>query len=114
IKKKLNSPLAPAKPDREFAAPKLPYQPARPKLYRPRIGLIGCGGITKSHLDAYRMAGWDVVALCDTHKESAAVRREEFYPDAEIYTDYQMLLERDDVDVVDIALHPQPRVAAIE
>jgi predicted dehydrogenase len=114
MKKKLNYSLEAAKPDREFVAPKLPYQPAQPKKYRPRIGLIGCGGITNSHLDAYRTAGWDVVALCDTHKESAEARRDEFFPHAEIYTDYQTLLKRGDVDVVDIALHPAPRGAAIE
>jgi predicted dehydrogenase len=76
--------------------------------------LIGCGGITESHLDAYRTAGWDVVALCSRTGQTARRRRDQFYPGAQIYTDYRRLLERDDVDVVDIALHPKPRAAAIE
>jgi predicted dehydrogenase len=114
MKKKPNYSLEAAKPDREFPAPKLAYQPPQPKRYRPRIGLIGCGGITKHHLDAYRTAGWEVVAMCDVHQESAEARRNEFYPQAEIFTDYQTLLKRTDLDVVDIALHPASRVACIE
>jgi hypothetical protein len=48
---------------REFPAPKLPSQPRMPKQYRPKIGLIGCGGVTSYHLDAYRAAGGEVAAL---------------------------------------------------
>jgi predicted dehydrogenase len=95
-------------------APNLPYQPPHPKRYAPKIGLIGCGGITASHLDAYRAAGWEVAAFCSKNGQTARQRRDEFYPDAEIYADYQSLLRREDVDVVDIALHPQPRAAVIE
>jgi len=111
---KRNYSLSAKAPPRKFAAPNLPYQPPRPKTYRPRIGLIGCGGITASHLDAYRTAGWDVVALCDLRRDAAEVRRREFHTQAEVFTDYRKLLERADVDVVDIALHPRPRATAIE
>ena len=34
----------------QIAAPDLPYQPAKPRRYNPPIGLIGCGGISKTHL----------------------------------------------------------------
>ena len=111
---KRNYALKAAGPWREFAAPKLNYQPPQPKRYRPRIGLIGCGGISASHLGAYRAAGWEVVALCDVREDMARQRREEFFPKAEVFTDYRKLLKRDDVDVVDIALHPAPRAAVIE
>jgi predicted dehydrogenase len=110
---KRNYALAAKTVDRIVPAPRLSYKPRQPRSYRPRIGLIGCGGVTESHLDAYRAAGWQVVALCSKTGKTARRRRDEFYPGAEIYTDYQSLLERDDVDVVDIALHPKPRVAAI-
>ena len=46
-------------------APDLPYQPQDPQSYRPRIGLIGCGGVTVHHLRVYKEAGYDVVTLCD-------------------------------------------------
>lgn len=98
---------------RRFPAPQLPYQPGRPKQRHP-IGLIGCGGITAKHLDAYRAAEWEVVALCDRVEAAARARRDEFYPNAVICTDYRRLLERPDIEVVDIALHPEPRVAAIK
>ncbi|MHB1308943.1 MAG: Gfo/Idh/MocA family protein [Limisphaerales bacterium] len=111
---KRNDALQAGQPEREFAAPKLRYQPPQPRRYRPRIGLIGCGGITAAHLDAYRAAGWDVAALCDQRAEAAGQRRDDFFPRAEVFTDYRRLLERTDVDVVDIALHPEGRVPVIE
>jgi predicted dehydrogenase len=96
------------------AAPDLPYQPRDPKRYRPKIGLIGCGGISATHLTAYRAAGYDVVALCDLNPDRAAARRKEFYPAAQTYVDAATLLRRDDIEVVDIATHPKERVALIE
>jgi hypothetical protein len=46
------------------AAPDLPYRPPVPRNAAALpIGLIGCGGITQSHLAAYRHAGFHVVAL---------------------------------------------------
>ena len=111
---KRNYALATKKSVSEFPAPKLDYQPPAPKRYRPKIGLIGCGGITKAHLDAYRSAGWEVVTLCDRIEAAARQRQQEFYPQAEVYTDYRKLLARADVDVVDIALHPESRAAVIE
>lgn len=95
-------------------APKLRYQPRKPKRFRPRIGLIGCGGITKAHLDAYRLAGYQVVAFCDIREEAARERQREYFPRAEVFTDHRVMLERQDIDVVDIATHPAVRVGLIE
>src|SRR5262245_524102 len=97
-----------------IAAPQLPYRPRDPKRYRPAIGLVGCGGITKWHLMAYRKAGYDVVALCDIDRARAEKRRDEFYPNAEVTDDFQQVLARDDVDVVDITTHPPERPPLIE
>ncbi len=110
---KRNYSLAVKTPIREFPAPKLDYLPPMPKRYRPKIGLVGCGGIAKAHLDAYRTADWEVVALCDRVPAAARQRQQEFYPKAELFTDYRKLLARDDVDVVDLALHPELRVPVI-
>jgi predicted dehydrogenase len=95
-------------------APQLPYKPRDPKKYRPAIGLIGCGGITKDHLTAYRAAGYRVSALCDVVLSKAEGRKAEFYPQADVYGDYRELLKRDDIEVVDIATHPPERAAIIE
>ena len=98
----------------EIEAPKLPYRPRDPKQYRPAIGLVACGGITKDHLAAYRAAGYRVAALCDPILHQARKRKTEFYPEAKVYRDYHDLLKRDDVEVVDLAAHPAPRAAMIE
>ena len=95
-------------------APDLPYRPRDPQSYRPAIGLIGCGGITHSHLTAYNKAGYNVVALCDAIEERARQRQQEFYPEAQVYTDAQAVLSRDDIEVVDIATHPAERVPLVE
>jgi predicted dehydrogenase len=95
-------------------APDLPYRPIEPKNYHPGIALIGCGGITAQHLTAYRHAGYNVVALCDIDEARAVARRDSFYPKAAVYTDFQEVLQRDDVEVVDIATHPAARVQLIE
>jgi len=60
----------------EIDAPELPYEPDAPKTYRSPIGLIGCGGITPHHLDAYRTAGYEVVALCDIDEEKVEERQD--------------------------------------
>ncbi len=96
-----------------FAAPALPYLPRNPKSYNPNIGLIGCGGITQSHLAAYKNAGFRVVALCDINKAQAEARQKEFYPKADVCTDYRAVLERTDIEVVDIATHPAVREVMI-
>lgn len=95
-------------------APNLQYRPADPHSYRPRIGLIGCGDITEHHLQAYVAADYDVAALCDLDPARAERRRAQFYPDADVYQDHNELLERDDIDVIDVATHPAERVDIIE
>ena len=99
---------------REIAAPDLPYRPRVPMDTGVGIGLIGCGGITQSHLQAYKKAGYRVVALASRSRERAAGRRAEFFPEAEIYTDWLDLLGREDVRVVDIATSPEVRGPIIE
>jgi len=95
-------------------APQLNYQPNDPTDYRPNIGLIACGGITKDHLTAYRSAGYRVTALCDVDTKRARKRKTEFYPEARVYRDYHDLLDRRDIEVVDIAAHPPDRAEMIE
>src|SRR3954469_6876985 len=91
-------------------APELAYRPCDPTRYRPKIGVIGCGGVTEQHLKAYRAAGYNVVALCNRTRSKAEQRRKEFYPEARVYTDYKELLKRDDIEVVDVTPHPPERL----
>ncbi len=60
-------------------APAMAYRPPVPKTFKPRIGLIGTGGIAEAHLDAYRTAGWEVAALCNRTLSKAEQRRDAFY-----------------------------------
>lgn len=99
---------------RLIEAPDLAYRPPRPKTYVPRIALVGAGGISFAHLDAYRKAGFDVALICNRTLSKAAERRDEFFPDAAITDDLDQVLARDDIEVVDITTHPAERVGMIE
>ena len=99
---------------REIAAPELNYRPPAPKTYRPRIGLIGAGGIAASHLDAYRTAGWDVAAICNRSLAKAQSRAAEFAPKAWVTDRYEDVLADLEIDVVDITPHPAERLPIIE
>jgi predicted dehydrogenase len=90
-------------------APRLDYGPAKTWRYNPPIGLIGCGGISEHHLRAYKSAGYNIVALCDLIPEKAEKRKNDFFPYAQTYTDYRQVLDRDDIEVVDLATHPKDR-----
>ncbi|MFB6106227.1 MAG: Gfo/Idh/MocA family protein [Halobacteriaceae archaeon] len=98
----------------EMPAPELPYRPRDPERYDPGIALVGTGGISEQHLDAYTAAGYDVVALCNRTVEKAHDRNEEYGLGADVYADYREVLDRDDVEVVDVLPHPVQREPIIE
>lgn len=95
-------------------APELDYLPPKPKLYRPRIGLIGAGGISASHLDAYREAGWEVAAICNRTLTKATARAAEYFPQAWTTDNPSEILNDNNIDVVDITLHPADRLPLME
>lgn len=97
-----------------MAAPDLPYRPPHPRNPNILIAVVGCGGVSQVHLQAYRNGGFNVVALCSRSKERAEARRAEFYPEAAVATDLEEVLKRDDVAVVDITTHPDVRPPLIE
>jgi predicted dehydrogenase len=96
------------------AAPELPYQPPRAKSYRPGIALIGAGGISFAHLDAYRKAGLDVRVICNRTLTKAEARRDQYFPEAEATSDFAAVLRRPDIDIADITTHPRERYGMIE
>lgn len=85
------------------------YRPHRPDEFDPGIVLVGCGGIARHHLEAYRDAGLSVQALVDVNLEAATVLRDRFYPDARVFHNYQDALRGTDAGIFDIATHPQVR-----
>jgi predicted dehydrogenase len=70
-----------------------------------RIGCIGIGQIGKHHLDNYaKIPGAELVAIADI--DAAELERVgEVYAIPHRYTDFRQLLERDDLDAVDVCLH---------
>ena len=88
------------------------------KVTRVRVGLIGCGGISRAHVPGYRElrdAG-EVVAVADVDRARAEERARELGCGS-VYADYQEVLARSDVDAVDICLphflHAPVALAAI-
>jgi UDP-N-acetyl-2-amino-2-deoxyglucuronate dehydrogenase len=71
------------------------------------IAIVGCGGIAHPHLDAWRASSdlCQVLALADTNPDALqALHRKA--PEAAAYDDYAKILERDDVDIVEILTPP--------
>lgn len=101
---------ADAKP---VAAPILDYAPRMPNDRSIPIGLIGAGGISFAHLDAYRKYGLNVVAIADRHLDRAQGRRDQFFPDAFATDKVDELIGDPGIRVLDITLHPSDRAPLI-
>ena len=70
-----------------------------------RIGMIGVGQISKSHLRNYaQIEDAEIVAACDID-EAELGRVCDQYSISNRYTDYNEMLKRDDLDSVDVCLH---------
>lgn len=82
-----------------------------------RFGIIGCGRVAPRHAQSLQeLERGELVAVAD----KVASRAEKFHSEygAEPYTDYRALLERDDIDVVNICtpsgLHAQIGIEVLE
>lgn len=106
--------LSAEKARRTIDPPKVNYLPPKPKSYNPNIGIIGTGGISDYHLKNYRKMGFKVVAIANRTLSKATERRDKYYPEADVYTDYRKILERRDIEVVDITPHPEDRIPIIK
>jgi predicted dehydrogenase len=70
-----------------------------------RIGIIGAGRVGQGRMATYAgIEGARVVACADVN-ESAARRAAEVYGITHVYSHFRSLLERDDIDAVDVCLH---------
>ena len=68
-----------------------------------RVGIIGCGGMGKSHASTYTQNPTTrLVAAMDIRPESAKKLAEEFSIPA-VYTDYNEMLKKEDLDMVSIS-----------
>ncbi len=65
-----------------------------------KIGLVGVGGISGAHIPVWEeMKDAELVALCDIRTE-----RMEKYPDKRHYTDFNEMLDNEEIDILDICL----------
>lgn len=80
------------------------------------IALIGCGRISKNHLESIRQLpeSFKLVAVCDIVEERAREAGEKYNVDW--YTDYEKMLNRSDIQIVSICtpsgMHPEHGVLA--
>ena len=90
------------------------YQPSAPSCKDYGIGLIGCGGIARTaHLPAYRQFGYTVVAACDLIEANARQAQEQFgIP--RITTRVEDILDDQEVQIIDLAVHAEQRLPIIE
>jgi predicted dehydrogenase len=98
----------------EVAAPVVDYLPPMPASRDHPIALIGAGGISSAHLDAYCKAGFNVKVVASRTLGHAVARRDAFFPEAEATDDVAGTIVRPDIAVVDITLHPEHRAPLIE
>lgn len=73
-----------------------------------RVAIVGLGAISPAHLGAY-CAFPDrvkIVALCDIIPEKAEIRAREFGLTCDIVDNYHKLLDRGDIDLVDVCTPP--------
>ena len=94
-------------------APVLSYRPPMPRDKSIAIGLIGAGGISFAHLDAYKAYGLNVVAICDRHLDRAEARRNAYFPDATATDKIDQVIGHKDIPVLDLTVHAKDRVALI-
>ncbi|MBF9017447.1 MULTISPECIES: Gfo/Idh/MocA family protein [unclassified Oceanispirochaeta] len=94
---------------KRFEAPLIEYMPPKPRHYKPSIALIGCGGISEQHLIAYTKAGWNISVLCDVNREKAEGAKHRFNLSSRIEENWENLINDDEIDVVDLAVHPRVR-----
>jgi len=93
----------------ETPAPDLPYLPPMPRDRSVGIALVGAGGISEAHLDAYRRHGFNVLAILSRDIGRARARRDGYFPEAEASDDLDEVLRNPKVKVVDITTHADVR-----
>jgi predicted dehydrogenase len=99
-----------AKAEVETQAPDLPYLPPMPRDRGAPIALVGAGGISGAHLDAYARYGLNVVAVCSRNLARAEAKRNGYFPRARVTDDFESLLRDPDVRVLDVTTSPDVRV----
>lgn len=73
--------------------------PAESPNNRPRVALIGCGGMGRANARICAEFG-DIVALCDVDANRLADTRAKDWPEAKTFADFRDVMVRDDIDAI--------------
>ena len=86
-----------------------------------RVGIIGCGFISKVHFEGYKKCAdrVDIVGFCDIIPERAQKAFETYGGEnAHVYTDYKEMIEKENLDMVDVCtencMHAPITIYALE
>jgi predicted dehydrogenase len=72
----------------------------QPKL---RVGILGCGGMSRNHVNGYLITGrYDVVALADLNESAMTDMDARFSLSTNHYTDAREMFEKEKLDVISI------------
>ena len=82
-----------------------------------RFALVGCGRISKKHIDAIKsIAGAQLIAVCDIDEDKAK-KQAQYAGEVNYYTSYDQMLQKEDVDIVNIltpsGLHPEHTIDVV-
>jgi predicted dehydrogenase len=71
-----------------------------------KVGLIGCGGIMRPHIDGWNTVSGqaEIVAVADVSQEAMQRAAEQIGHPVQMYTDFRELLANPEIEAVDIAL----------
>ena len=83
-----------------------------------RVGVVGMGWAGETHLKAYQqMPQVEVVAVADP-REERLLELKQTYSIADVYVDYERLVQRDDIDIVSVCtpnqFHAPVSIAALQ
>ncbi len=79
------------------------------KIIMIRVAIVGTGGISSSHIQGYLEFPdrCKIVALVDIYPEKAEEKKAKFnLTDADVYDDHKKILDRDDIDLIDVCTPP--------
>tara|TARA_B110000438_G_scaffold171210_1_gene163601 strand:+ start:643 stop:1734 length:1092 start_codon:yes stop_codon:yes gene_type:complete len=90
-------------------APDFNYKPPITKSYNPYIAIVGTGGITSTHLAAYKKAKYKIEILYNRTLSKAKKLRDIYFPKAKITNNFNDILNNKKIEILDITLHPEER-----
>ena len=108
--------LSPSPTRRKTTSERSSAREGSPMHHPVRVAVIGTGGISHLHVEGFRKAGAEVVALCDVDEHALARRKREWGVDR-CYQDFRRLFADGGFDAVTIAAptvvhHPATLAAA--